>query len=161
MEVSEKAAGQRNFESVLARLETENLILKEKHEQQIRYISGIEDKLKTLEADISAKSKGYSEKERQLMKLQTSLVIREEMLGREAKKLKAKVNTHLIQLQQIRDRENQLAQERQELDDTWDQVINQVETKDDTFRTQIYGRCKESLVKQRKMLTEEQQALDH
>lgn len=87
MEVSEKAAGQRNFESVLARLETENLILKEKHEQQIRYISGIEDKLKTLEADISAKSKGYSEKERQLMKLQTSLVIREEMLGREAKKI--------------------------------------------------------------------------
>lgn len=47
------------------------------------------------------------------------------------------------------------------MDGTWDQLLVKLQAnKEDQFRTQVYSRCKESLLKQRKMLAEEQQALE-
>lgn len=90
-EAAEKSALAKTLESSLSRLETENLILKERLEHQHKYIASLEERLKSLESDLSLRARTLNDKDQRLVKLQTSLVVREEMVARDSRKLKAKV----------------------------------------------------------------------
>jgi predicted RNase H-like nuclease (RuvC/YqgF family) len=66
----------------IARFETENLILKEKLEQQTRTVVTLQDKLRSVEVEAVTKGRVLADKDRQLTKVQTALIVKEDLLGR-------------------------------------------------------------------------------